>query len=252
MPQAPRRNDLRPGTRRDADRNGGHNANSFDSLLRGRCVDADCRYRPRRRSGATTATTDAVVYPRADAIPVAVGVADITDTSECPFAAAFYTTARCTDDTFCYLALSNKHGGSSESSHGENSGTFLAAGGSRFHRHIRSRTCFRGNQIALSRKDGIFALVGIAPDQWVNVTVQYPLSQVGHRITAETLDGGHIISALGTTLLVGVDGAIHFEFQASHFPGFNHVALHDAAHEVGLQFWVLDQQNPGRNPPNLN
>jgi hypothetical protein len=106
--------------------------------------------------------------------------------------------------------------------------------------------------VSLASKDGIFDLVGIAPDQWLAVTVQYPLSQVGHRITAEALDGGHIISTAGTTLLVGADGTIHFQFQAGHGPGFNHIALHDAGDELGLQFWVLDQQNPGRNPPNLN
>jgi hypothetical protein len=106
--------------------------------------------------------------------------------------------------------------------------------------------------LSLSSKDGIFDLVGVAPDQWVNVTVQYPLSEIGRRITAEALDGGKIISSLGGTLLVGPDGTIHFEFQAGRYPGFNHVALHDAAREVGLQFWVLDQQNPKRNPPVLN
>jgi hypothetical protein len=106
--------------------------------------------------------------------------------------------------------------------------------------------------VSLASKDGIFDLVGIAPDQWVGVTVQYPLSETGHRITVEPLNGGYIISTLGTTMLVGVDGTIHFQFRVTHLPGLNYVALHDGPHELGLQFWVLDQQNPGRNPPNLN
>jgi hypothetical protein len=106
--------------------------------------------------------------------------------------------------------------------------------------------------VSLASKDGIFDLVGIAPDQWIGITVQYPLSEVGHRITAEPLNGGHIVSTLGTTLLVGADGTVQFQFQARHTPGFNHIALHDGVHELGLQFWVRDEQNPGRNPPNLN
>jgi hypothetical protein len=105
--------------------------------------------------------------------------------------------------------------------------------------------------LSLSSKEGIFDLVGVAPDQWVSLTVQYPLSEIGHRITVEPLDGGHIITSLGI-LLVGPDGVIHFQFQAGHFPGLNHVALHDAGREVGLQFWVLDLQHPERNPRVVN
>jgi hypothetical protein len=104
--------------------------------------------------------------------------------------------------------------------------------------------------IKLFSKQGIFDLVGVSPDQLVQVTVAYPALAVGRVITAEALDAGQIIAA--TTMVVGVDQAIHFQFRAAHTPGFNHIALHDGSRETGLQFWVLDAQHPERRPAIVN
>jgi hypothetical protein len=104
--------------------------------------------------------------------------------------------------------------------------------------------------IAISSKRGIFALVGVKPDQLVEIAVQYPALHAGRSINAESLDGGQVL--LQGPLLVGADGAIHFQFRAGHSPGINHVALHERAQELGLQFWVLDEQHPEKNPPVVN
>jgi hypothetical protein len=104
--------------------------------------------------------------------------------------------------------------------------------------------------IALATKQGIFGLVGVSPDQLVQITVQYPALKTGRPIIAEALDGGQIIAP--TTIVVGLDHAIHFQFRAAHTPGFNHIALHEGSREVGLQFWVMDAQHPERKPPVVN
>jgi len=107
-----------------------------------------------------------------------------------------------------------------------------------------------GQSIALSSKRGSFALVGVRPDQLVQVTVKYPALKTARTITAEALDGGQVLKP--GPMRVGLDGAIHFEFRAGRSPGINHVALHDRARELGLQFWVLDAQHPERNPVVVN
>lgn len=104
--------------------------------------------------------------------------------------------------------------------------------------------------IQLSSKHGIFDLIGVNPDQLVQVTVQYSAAQTGRPIVGEALDGGQIIGQ--TTMIVGLDHAIHFQFRAAHSPGFNHIALRDGSREIGLQFWVRDQNHPDRNPPVAN
>jgi hypothetical protein len=104
--------------------------------------------------------------------------------------------------------------------------------------------------IELSSKQGIFGLVGLSPDQLVQVTVQYSAPKTGRLIIAEALDGGQIIGQ--AIMVVGVDHAIHFQFRAAHATGFNHIALREGSRAVGLQFWVLDTQHPERNPPVVN
>ena len=101
-----------------------------------------------------------------------------------------------------------------------------------------------------SNKQGSFALVGVRPDQLVQVSVQYPVIKTGHRIVAEALDGGQIL--VEGPMVVGLDSTIRFQFRAAHMTGINHIALHDGAQELGIQFWVLDESHPERNPPVVN
>ena len=98
---------------------------------------------------------------------------------------------------------------------------------------------------------GAFDRVGLRPDQTVDVTVQYSTADAGRIITVEALDGGAVV-APGKTLGVAADGTIHFKFRAGHQPGIYQIALHNRAQELGLHFWVMDDQHPENNPRVVN
>jgi len=111
---------------------------------------------------------------------------------------------------------------------------------------------FGDNQSVTANSNGaIFDRVGLQPNQVVDVTVQFSPGAAGRTIIAEPLDGGRVIGST-SKLVVAADGTLSFSFQAGHDPGVCQVSLHDGAQEVGLQFWVLDQQNPQENPPVIN
>jgi hypothetical protein len=99
--------------------------------------------------------------------------------------------------------------------------------------------------------DGHFDRVGLRHDQVVDITVQYSSADVGKTITVEPLDGGQII-APAKNLIVSGDGMIHFKFHAGHLPGVYQIALRNGGQELGLQFWVLDDEHPGNNPRVIN
>jgi|GEM_PF-2498078 len=101
----------------------------------------------------------------------------------------------------------------------------------------------------LSDKQGGFGLVGVHPGQLIDVTIQYPVTKTVHRISAEALDGGQVL--VQGPMLVGLDSSVHFQFRADRSPGVNHITLRDGPRELGLQFWVIDEQHPERNPPGL-
>lgn len=101
-----------------------------------------------------------------------------------------------------------------------------------------------------SNKQGSFPLVGVRPDQLVQVSVQYPVIKTGQVIVAEALDGGQVL--VQGPMVVGLDNTIRFQFRAAHTPGLNHIALRDGSRVLGLQFWVLDEVRPERNPPVIN
>lgn len=134
--------------------------------------------------------------------------------------------------------------------------------------------------------NGISALVGLVPDQVIHVVVQYPPDFALKVINLEAPDGGIILPPtaiqVGTattvsvnhilqdvvplvrdllqnvpipatpntlTLAVSADGTLSFSFIATHAPGKNQISLRDGAHELGLQFWIVDAADPQANPP---
>jgi hypothetical protein len=94
-------------------------------------------------------------------------------------------------------------------------------------------------------------LVGLQPNQVVDVAVQFSADKGGHTVTAEPLDGGRVIGP-SNKLVVAADGTFRFKFQAGQDPGISQINLHDGAQETGLQFWVLNQQDPQENPLVIN
>lgn len=98
---------------------------------------------------------------------------------------------------------------------------------------------------------GISDRVGLQPGQLITVTVQFFFAKPGDVITTEPLDGGQIVGKTNQ-FTVASDGTITFQFQAQQDPGTSQVSLRDGTNEIGLQFWVLDPNNPSSNPPVIN
>lgn len=96
---------------------------------------------------------------------------------------------------------------------------------------------------------GSFERVGLRQGQMVDIAVQYPVAKAGRSIVAEQLDGGQVTPG---ALVVDAEGMIYFQFHAGQEIGVYQVALHDGAQELGLQFWVLDELHPERNPAVIN
>ncbi len=109
-----------------------------------------------------------------------------------------------------------------------------------------------GNSRSLTTKirQGSSQLIGLQPNQIVNVSLKVSPSKVGHIITLQPLDGGRVI---GTTsqCVVGADGTFGFKFQAGPNPGVSQISIRDGSEEIGLPFWVLNTQDAQRNPPVL-
>ena len=99
--------------------------------------------------------------------------------------------------------------------------------------------------------EGSFDRVGLRHDQTIDITVSYPTTDAGRAITVEALDGGSVV-APAKNLTVAADGAIHFKFRAGHQPGVYQIALRNGVQELGLQFWVLDEEHPANNPRVVN
>jgi hypothetical protein len=98
---------------------------------------------------------------------------------------------------------------------------------------------------------GSFDRVGLHHDQTVDIVVQYSTATAGAPVTVEPLDGGAIVAS-GKDLVVASDGTIHFKFRAGHQPGTYQIALHNGDQELGLQFWVVDEEHPRNNPIVIN
>jgi hypothetical protein len=100
-------------------------------------------------------------------------------------------------------------------------------------------------------RNGSFERVGLRHDQIVDIAVQYSTANPGQAVSVEALDGGQVI-ATAKDLVVAADGTIRFRFRAGHQPGVYQVALHYGAQELGLHFWVLDDEHPKNNPAVVN
>lgn len=100
-------------------------------------------------------------------------------------------------------------------------------------------------------------LVALQPNQVVTVTVQMPYSggpppdelYTGPTINIEPLDGGIVT---GSPAQESWDGQFDFTFQAPVNPGTAQVDMHTATAEIGVQFFVIDPDDPTNHPPTIN
>jgi hypothetical protein len=101
--------------------------------------------------------------------------------------------------------------------------------------------------------DGIFQLVGLQPDEVVQVTINCEADwELGENII-ETLDGGILLGATQSstksiTIPTGTGQTISFSFQAKHNPGRNQISIQKDDRGLVLQFWVLQSETPQDNP----
>ena len=108
-----------------------------------------------------------------------------------------------------------------------------------------------GQSVTATCHRGGFERVGLRHDQMVDVAVQYSTADAGKSVTVEALDGGQVI-APAKNVVVAADGSIHFKFRVGHAPGAYQIALRNGNRELGLQFWVRDDDQPRNNPPVIN
>ncbi len=95
-----------------------------------------------------------------------------------------------------------------------------------------------------------FERLGLQPQQVLTITVEFPVDLAGQVITAEPLDGG-ILTLPEEGLIVGSDGNVTFQFQASDSCGACRVAVHQADDLNFLQLWIVDPGHPENTPPGL-
>lgn len=114
-----------------------------------------------------------------------------------------------------------------------------------------SITLESGEIAKASGNRGVFDRLGLRPNELVKIVLLYPAAKAGHTILAGALDGGRVI-APKRALTVAADGTVEFKFQAGKEPGLYQVSVDDGLSEMGLQFWVLDEQHPENNPPVIN
>jgi hypothetical protein len=101
--------------------------------------------------------------------------------------------------------------------------------------------------------DGIFHLVGLQPDQLVQVTINCGADWLVGENTIETLDGGVLFgasqsSSKNISVMGGSDRKVSFSFQAKHNAGRNQLSIQQEDQELILQFWVLQTDKPEDNP----
>jgi hypothetical protein len=108
-----------------------------------------------------------------------------------------------------------------------------------------------GQSVTAVCHKGGFDRVGLRHDQTVDIAVRYSMATVGAPITVVPLDGGAVVAS-GKDLTVAADGTVHFKFRAGHQPGLYQIALHNGNQELGLRFWVVDDEHPGNNPAVIN
>lgn len=90
-------------------------------------------------------------------------------------------------------------------------------------------------------------LPGLQPDQIVGVTLNLGANGAGRTYDAALLDGGALLG-VDNGLIADSQGVLRFKFKAGHAPGLYQIALNDGTHEIGLQFWVINEAKPQDNP----
>lgn len=99
-------------------------------------------------------------------------------------------------------------------------------------------------------------IVALQPNQVVEVDTQLwvptgTCMEFGPTVTIEPLDGGAVVNG-DTTIFADGCGGAGFQFQAPANPGVSQVKLRFNGQDVGIQFFVIDPDDPTNHPPTIN
>jgi hypothetical protein len=97
-------------------------------------------------------------------------------------------------------------------------------------------------QVVTRSSTGRFRLVGLHPNETVDVAVLFPVISRRSSAGPLSLDGGKIISVSTSPTATG--GLALIRFQAGGQPGFYRVLVPGFGASARLQFWVTDPNNP--------
>lgn len=98
---------------------------------------------------------------------------------------------------------------------------------------------------------GFVGRVGLAPNQVVTVTLQFPAELKNKPVIVGLLDGGEINPHLSgpVPIVVAADGTGSFVYKGGHALGLYRVLVRLETEEYRLEFRVLDPVNLQNNPP---
>jgi hypothetical protein len=106
------------------------------------------------------------------------------------------------------------------------------------------------SQVQTQSTTGRFQLVGLHLSEAVDIALDVPAVLLSSAATAQSLDGGAIVSF---SMNPGGSGTLaSLRFQAGARPGLYRVLVPGLRGPGLLQFWVADLNNPKANPPVLN
>lgn len=97
-------------------------------------------------------------------------------------------------------------------------------------------------QVVTRSSTGRFRLVGLHPNETVDVALLFPVISRRSSAGPLSLDGGKIISVSTSPTATG--GLALIRFQAGGQPGFYRVLVPGFGASTRLQFWVTDPNNP--------
>jgi hypothetical protein len=105
-------------------------------------------------------------------------------------------------------------------------------------------------QIKTQSTAGRFRLVGLHLSEAVDIALEFPAVLLSSSVTAQSLDGGTIISFSKSP--GGAGSLASMRFRAGARPGLYRVLVPGLGGYALLQFWVADPNNPKVKPPVLN
>lgn len=107
-----------------------------------------------------------------------------------------------------------------------------------------------GTQITTQSTTGRFRLVGLHLNEVVDIALRFPVVLLSSSATAQSLDGGSVISFSISS--GGIAGLASIRFQAGAQPGLYRIRVPGLTGSPLIQFWVADPNNPNANRPVLN